>query len=171
MKQIFTVEQLERLRTRPQGADWFMAIHKPRVVGNFSIANPLAYSGSVVEGIVVNDIDGASIAYAGQTGIVYDSSDKIIGDIRIRNDWDGVTLEFSEAGSGLISWKTASTIKVIDQYRPWLKHPRYNTATSQWLMDYDVPYTGQFWGPYANLGPPIVALPASSGKWVVDFWG
>ena len=40
-------------------------------------------------------------------------------------------------------------------------------------MDYDITYDGQLnnWGPYANLGPPVVALPASDGKWVVGFYG
>lgn len=143
-------------------------------MGEFTITNHSNYAGSMIAELGVLGTNPSS-AIAGQTGVVYDSSGNWMGDIRIRKDWpgNGSVLSIAEAGSGLIDWQSSSTMKVIDQYRPWLKHPRYNTATSQWMMDFDVEYDGQLnqWGPYSNPGTPIIALPASSGKWVVDFVG
>jgi hypothetical protein len=183
MRQGFTTAQQSALRTRPQGAEWYLAIHKPRVVGTFSIV-PAQFSGSVVAEVTVTQ-SGALTAspLAGMTGVVLDGTGNFIGDFRVRKNWTSNQLAIAESGSGLIDWKKGATIKILDQFRPWIKHPRYDTNASQWRMDFDVVYDGQLnsWGPYVNIGPPIVALPTSwvewSGEgpssspiWVVDFW-
>ena len=181
MKNGFTSSQLATIRTRPQGAEWYVAIHRPRINEIFLIDGPSTLGGSIVSEIPVISSYGTSTTLANMTGIVFDSNTVNLGEIRIRKDWNGGKLAVAESGSGLINWTKAYSIAVIDQFRPWIKHPRYDTTASQWRMDYDVAYDGQLnnWGPYANLGPPIVALPTSSvyieesgsiTQWVVDFW-
>lgn len=198
MKNGFTAQQLQTIRTRPQGSEWYLAIHRPQTLDRFYFDNPTALTGSIVGEIPVHRIVSgswaasrlaASYVKAGMTGVVWglDSNSALtqrLGEIRIRRDWSGndSVLYIAESGSGLINWGAASTVDVIDQYRPWIKHPRYDTDASQWRMDFDVAYDGQLnnWGPYANLGPPIVVLPTSSTEifesgsflqWVVDFYG
>ncbi len=174
MRNDFSAAQLTKLRQRPQSADWYLAIHKPAILGEFVVTNHSLLLGSALGQVPVLGTNESS-ALAGMTGLVYDTNGSWLGDIRIRKNWPGNInqLDVAEAGSGLINWGTSSTIKVIDQYRPWIKHPRYNAAASQWLMDFDIPYDGQLnnFLPYSNPGTPVVALPASSGKWVVDFYG
>lgn len=183
MKNGFTATQLQTIRHRPQGSEWYLAVHKPRTAQIFTVSNPSTLSGSIVSEIpVVSVASGTSATLAGMTGIVYDVNGINLGEIRIRKDWSGGKLSVAESGSGLVNWTKSAAIFVLDQYRPWIKHPLLDTATSQWKMDYDVTYDGQLnnWGPYANLGPPIVALPTSlietSGEggsvpaWIVDFW-
>ena len=184
MKDGFTSGQLQRLRTRPQSADWYVAIHRPPVMDRFIIQSPETLTASAIavvpayrwlpDSATLEDINGSRVK-AGMTGIVWGANfASKLGEVRIRQEWNSaaVGLHIMESGSGLINWTKASGIDVIEQYRPWIKHPYYSTGTSQWYMDFDTAYSGQLsdWGPYANLGPPVVALPASSGKWVVDFW-
>lgn len=182
MKNGFSASQLNLLRTRPQSADWYLAIHKPRTMGNFTITNIENYTGSLIGELGVLGANDAS-AIAGQTGVVYDTNGSWLGDIRIRKDWPGnpSVLAIAEAGSGLINWASSSTIKVLDQWRPWIKHPR-SVVTDVWMMDFDVVYDGQLYQyrPYSNPGAPIVALPTSwvdigeggsAPRWVVDFYG
>lgn len=194
MRNGFTAAQLAKLRTRPQGAEWYLAIHRPQKLDRFSLTNPSAMTGSIVAAVPATRVSAstwtvarfqASLVKAGMTGIVLGTNlSDILGEVRIRRDWVGSDTELyiAESGSGLINWTQASVIDVIDQYRPWIKHPRYDTDASQWRMDFDIAYDGQLnnWGPYANLGPPVIALPTcyvSSGegssvpRWVVDFWG
>jgi hypothetical protein len=183
MKNGFTSTELAKIRKRPQGAEWYVAIHRPKINEIFLINNPSTLSGSIVSELSVISSYGASTTLADMTGIVFDSNTVNLGEVRIRKDWTGGVLSVAESGSGLINWTKAYSIAVIDQYRPWIKHPRLDTATSQWRMDFDIPYDGQLnnWGPYVNMGPPIVSLPTSyvesSGegslvpRWVIDFYG
>lgn len=181
MRQGFTPAQQNALRTRPQGAEWYLAVHKPRVAQTFTVVSPSSHSGSIVAEVNVSPVLSVTQPLAGMTGIVSDNSGNFLGDFRLRKDWVSGRLAIAESGSGLINWSQAATIRILDQYRPWIKHPRYDEAASQWRMDFDVPYDGQLnrWGPYVNIGPPIVALPTSwitaeeggsSPIWVVDFW-
>lgn len=161
MRSGFTNTEIGRLRTRPHLTRWYLAVHRPASLVTATLANaPVSYP---VSAITISGYAGASeqtddhqTIWIGSTA---GGSNK--GRIRLRKAMTTTSrLYVSEAGSGLVNWIAGDHITVMDEFAPWTKHPRFDTATSQWLSDYDETYTSQLqnYGPIISMGAPFVGF-------------
>jgi hypothetical protein len=170
MRNNLTSTELNTVRRRPQRTRWYLAHHQPAVWSHLSlIGTPNNYPLSAII------VSGTSAGIRpGMTAWVGNNNASNLGRIRIRElpregYSGGSLLPIAEAGSGLINWKDATTITVRDQFLPWTKHPRYDTAASQWRMDYDRAYVSSYDGMVqVNLGPPIVGF-LKGGSYTASF--
>jgi hypothetical protein len=161
MKSGFTSTQIGRLRTRPQRATWYLCVHRPGSLVSARLdAAPVSYP---VSAISINSLVGSSeLTDDHQTiwiGTTAGGSQK--GRIRLRKAMTATSLLYvSEAGSGLVNWATNDYVTVMNEFAAWTKHPRYDTATSQWLIDYDEAYDDQLenYGPLIKMSVPFVGF-------------
>ncbi len=154
-----TSAELSLLRTRPQSARYYLAVHRPPVIFQ-----------AVLSG-VPNNFPGSQVAYAGVTsgaitqvsagmtllvGTIAGASN--LGVIRIRSSANNV-LNLAEFGSGLVNWQANASLTAIEEFAPWPIHSAYQTSTSRWLVDFDL-FANQLvqYGPMALLGPPMVGF-------------
>ena len=174
MKQAWSAADTTLLRTRPQRATWYLAVHKPRIVLSASAIDGI--SSFPLSAIEITPISGVQAdVKKGMTlrlGTTIGGSTK--GILRVRGGIDSFILPVAESGSGLLKGlATNDVITVMDQYLPWSIHPQYDAAASAWIVDYET-YTSQLdqYGPYVNIGPPVAEfIDPVSGSTATKYWG
>lgn len=174
MNHAWSQSEFDFVFRKRQRAKWYLAIHKPQTLAHFEIvSSPVGHPVSAID---VLNISGSQYVTDGLTawiGSASGSSD--LGRVRIRRPFSstGPFLNVMESGSGLIRWNDATHVTVVDERRPWVKHPRYDTAASRWRMDYDVGHAGQLaqYPPIAVLGAPVVGFLDENGDMDVSFVG
>lgn len=174
MRQAWSETELALGSSKRQRARWYLAVHKPETLGIFTMdATPDTHPVSAIE---VTNISGvASAASEGLTlwlGSQSGASD--LGRVRLRKKYIGDNpMPVMESGSGLVRWNDVTHITVKEEFRPWVRHPRYNTATSSWKMDYEINYGDQleYWAPQVVMGAPFVKILDSSGTTNGSFVG
>jgi hypothetical protein len=176
MRDGLTSVEKNTLRTRPQRQNWYLARHRPRILGRHSIIG--TPNNHPVSAIKLNEAstNAFSVAQPDMTAWVGTGEGlSDLGKVRIRRTMNGSILPIMESGSGLVNWKLVTHVTLVDQYYPWTKHKRFNNTASQWRMDWDEPYTDELnipgYGPYANLGPPVVGVLNDSGVYSASFYG
>jgi hypothetical protein len=162
MRHTWSQSELDLVSSKRQRAQWYLAIHKPQILAHYSVVStPVDHPVSAID---VLNISGSQFVKEGQTVWVGTGSGlSDLGKVRLRrnfNEWLGPWMPVMESGSGLIRWNEATHMTVVDEFRPWVKHPRYNTATSQWNWDYDYADAGQLktYPPMAVMGAPFVGI-------------
>lgn len=173
MKSGLTAAEQNILRNRPQTAIWYLAVHRPAsLVSAVLDAAPVSYP---VSALSVNTMAGASsLTKDHQTiwvGTTAGGSQK--GRLRLRKALTSATLmQVAENGSGLVNYQVGDHLTVVNQHLPWTKHPRYDSATSQWLMDYSEGYVAQLqnYGPLIAMGTPVAGF-LSNGAFSASFAG
>lgn len=175
MRSAFTSTELNILRKRPQSAVWRLAIHRPASLCRLAKSATIqTHPASAFLGDM--SIGTSGLVKSGQTVWFSEfgngGSDQ--GIARVRRSFAPATsaLQIAESGSGLINWNNVFYATIMDEYRPWIKHPRYDTSASQWRMDYDEIDVGQMisYGPLAQMGPPVIGF-LSSGSFAASFVG
>lgn len=172
MRHALSAAELALLRTRPQATRFFLAVHKPRTIMLASLSDVNAYPGSA---IVVNAPASGALTDV-QAGMTMRVGTEIgasnLGIIRVRKAPSGSTVFVAEYGSGLIDWRTNACITVVEEFRPWAIHHRWNDTGSAWNVDFD-PYNDQLsnYGPVALMGPPFVGWIESTGKVAACYLG
>jgi hypothetical protein len=175
MRQVWNQSELDVASSKMQRSRWYLAIHKPRVIGefvndtNFSSAHPL-------DSLPIDPPypDGASDVKAGMTvwfGSTQGGSD--LGRARIVEDWDDTgNLYFMESGSGLFRWNDVLYMTVVEEFRPWVRHPTFPAVA--WEMDNAyIQYTDQLetYPPLAVMGAPFVKILDGAGTATGSFVG
>lgn len=162
MRHAWSQSELDLVSSKRQRARWYLAIHKPQILAHYSVVQtPVDHPVSAID---VLNISGSQYVKEGHTVWVGTGSGlSDLGKVRLRRDqsgWDGPLMPIMETGSGLVRWNEATHMTVVDEFRPWVKHPRYNTATSQWNWDYDYADAGQLknYPPLAVMGAPFVGI-------------
>jgi hypothetical protein len=160
MKRIYTSQELAILRDHPQTTQYFLAVHKPKVIARGILnAVPTTYPGnslsmtSLVNGLSLNDIKAGMTLYIGSEGTKSD-----YGTLRVRKDYvSGSLIEVGIFGSGLINFQSGACLTVVEDYRIWPVDPAYDTASSRWRVD-EVAYTNQTikYGPQVIMGPAMI---------------
>jgi hypothetical protein len=170
MRTPYSSDELEKLRTVPQGTKWFVAHHQPRTHVNLSLASvPQTHPVSAIEFV------GGSINFQSDWTLwLGNDNGSNLGKVRLRglpetNGNGASILPIAESGSGLINWNEVTTISVKDEFRPWVRHPRYDTAGSQWRMDYFRAWPGSLCPPYVNMGAPVVGF-LENGSFTASFF-
>ncbi len=160
MKNNWTAADIGLLRTRPQRATWYLAVHRPASVYSASILTGLdnfPLSALTLTPLTGNQID----VKKNMTLRVGDNvGDSNRGIIRVREDMSGSVVQIAEAGSGTIKARAGDIVTVMDQFLPWSVFNTYDHATSAWLNDLDETFTSQLiqYGPYVNMGPPAAGF-------------
>lgn len=162
MRHAWNQQELDLVSSKRQRARWYLAIHRPQILAHYMVVQKPV--GHPVSAIDVLNVSGSQFVKEGHTvwiGTGPGMSD--LGKVRLRrpfDEWDGPLMPIMETGSGLVRWNEATCITVVDEFRPWVKHPRYNTATSQWNWDYDYSDAGQLknYPPMAVMGAPFVGI-------------
>ena len=160
MKNNWTAADVGLLRTRPQSATWYLAVHRPASVYSASILTGLdnfPLSALTLTPLTGNQID----VKKNMTLRVGDNvGDSNRGIIRVREDMSGSVVQIAEAGSGTIKARAGDIVTVMDQFLPWSVFNTYDHATSAWLNDLDETFTSQLiqYGPYVNMGPPAAGF-------------
>lgn len=162
MRHAWNQQELDLVSSKRQRARWYLAIHRPQILAHYSVVQtPVGHPVSAVD---VLNISGSQFVKEGHTVWVGTGSGlSDLGRVRLRRDqdgWDGPLMPIMETGSGLVRWNEATHMTVVNEFRPWVKHPRYNTATSQWNWDYDYSDAGQLktYPPMAVMGAPFVGI-------------
>jgi hypothetical protein len=162
MRHAWSQAELDLVSSKCQRAKWYLAIHRPQILAYYEVVStPVDHPVSAID---VLNVSGSQFVDGGHTvwvGTASGASD--LGAVRLRrppSEWDGPFMPVMESGSGLVRWNEATHMTVVDEYRPWVKHPRYNTATSQWNWDYDYTDAGQLkiYPPMAVMGAPFVGI-------------
>ena len=162
MKHTWNQSELDFVSAKKQRSRWYLAIHKPQILAHYSVTSqPVDHPVSAIDTLNISGsqfVDGGHTAWVGTGSGLSD-----LGKVRVRrppNEWDGPFMPVMESGSGLIRWNEATHITVVDEYRPWVKHPRYNTATSKWGWDQDYYDAGQLknYPPQVVMGAPFVGI-------------
>jgi hypothetical protein len=167
-----TAAQLAILRAHPQRVEYYLAVHKPRVVSRGTLATVPTYpAGSLT---ITNLLSGINLtAVSPGMTLRIGSAENLddLGTVRIRKVPSGSTLYIGEAGSGLVNWAVGNHLAVVEDYRAWPIHHSYDTSTSRWLVDLET-YTSQMqsYGPQAIMGPPAV-FTLDGGKAVGQYVG
>lgn len=162
MRHAWNQSELNLVSSKKQRSKWYLAIHRPQILAHYSVVStPVDHPVSAID---VLNISGSQFVDEGHTAWVGTGSGlSDLGKVRVRRpygQWDGPFMPVMESGSGLIRWNDATHITVVDEYRPWVKHPRYNTATSKWGWDYDYYDAGQLknYPPLVVMGAPFVGI-------------
>ena len=172
----YSASELDLIRARPQGARWYLAIHKPRPVARYTLNGSISYP---LSSIPVTFVSGASQAIRpNQTVLVGTTTEgRELGTARLVNTTasNDTILLISESGSGLINWTKGSPthVTVMNEILPWSKHPRYDAAASQWRMDYYTAFSEEIqYAPYPNIDGTLVhVLPSGTSSFTASFIG
>ena len=174
--------ELSDLGNTKHSARWKLAVHQPLTLVVVELDNESWASEGPTYQVTYSTVTSGteSLAEADMTVLLGTSSGgRDLGVTRLRHDLAGDgTMDIAEEGYGNINWEGAGggTIyaTVIEERRPWIKHPFYNTGDDTWRYDYDQLYNGEFTdgteGAYAIMGPPIVAV-LDGGSVDIDFVG
>ena len=174
MNHAWNQSEFDLLFSKKQRAKWYLAVHKPGILAHLQVVSPPnTYPASAIDTL---NISGSQYVTEGLTAWVGSTSGASdLGRVRVRRDYELTDpfLSIMESGSGLIRWNDANYITVVDERRPWTKHPRYDTSASRWRMDYDVGHAGQLgnYPPMAVLGAPVVGILNESGEMNASFVG
>lgn len=172
MKRVLTVAELSTLRTRPAKVEYYLAVHKPKVVfAGLGSGLPSSHPNAALT-TFNNSFANTTGARPGMTvkfGPALRGDE--YGELRVRGHDGNNTLLLAEAGSGLINWKHGMHVTVYDDYRVWPIHHSYDTANSRWLVDLQN-YSAQLsqYGPQVIMGPPDVLF-LDGGKAVGQYVG
>lgn len=164
MKSAYTAGQLAILRTRPQRAEYYVAVHQPRTILLTTLSGIGAYPGASISGFSSASGNFSDVLAGMTLRIGTEPGKDDLGRIRVRKtagiaEQTGSLIQTAEYGSGLIDWRSGACLTVVEEYRPWPIHHSYDTATSAWLVDRDT-YTSQTvqYGPLVIMGPPMVGF-------------
>ncbi len=167
MKEIITPEEQALLQTRPHGAKWYALVHEPRIVAELDIiplwGDSVGWHRTVTSAVEYDDVK------RNMTAIISNSTTgSELGRVRIRKDytWSGTEdfIDIAETGCGLINWREADKMTVLDKYDPWTIHPYFNKENGLWHVDLDIIVADKFNSQVvANPGAPIILLPDEPG--------
>jgi hypothetical protein len=174
MKHTWSQSELDFVSQKRQRAKWYLAVHKPRTIAAMQIRGlPNNHPVSAIEVELLSaPLEAVTSGLTVWLGSTDGGSD--LGKVRVRRDMvmsyatpitmtpPGTTglLPVMESGSGLINWKEVGYVTVKEERRPWVRHPRYDTAASKWRMDYDQEHTGQLeaYPPLTLMGAPFCGI-------------
>ena len=171
----YSASELDVIRARPQGSKWYLAIHKPRQVAFYTLDTAPSYPLSSIDVTFLSGLsDLARQHYTVWVGSA--SGQRDLGIARITNlSLSASSLLISESGSGLINWEKPATthITVVEQVLPWSKHPKFDTAASQWRMDGYTAFDANIqYSPYPNMDMSVVTvLPTGASGFTASFIG
>jgi hypothetical protein len=170
MKDAWTSNDLNIIRSRPAGAKWYLAVKQQASIASATLQSVPSYPAASIA--LQNTTQSWSQVASGMTIVVQDinpagpTGPKVYGEkgrIRLRRPIDASNssvIYIAEAGCGLINWKVGDRVVAVNQRAPWVKHPRYDADSSAWKMDYDEEYTDQLesYGPVVRAGPGFVGI-------------
>jgi hypothetical protein len=166
------------LRTRPQRAKWYLAVHRPASIYHTQLASAaghwpttsLVLSTDSPTGNVADTASDMTVFVGSTSG----GSEK--GRIRLRDALTTTNAKIAEAGSGLIDFAEGDHFTVMNLFEPYTRFPRVaNLGTdslSAWVMDYSNAYTDQFenWVGTIRMGPPAAAI-MDGGTTTINYVG
>ena len=162
MRIAFTTAQKNLLRTRPQRAKWYLAVHRPSTVYATTLASDATHfpTSSLIlsEDAPVGSVGNTASDMTVFIGSTAGASD--LGRTRLRDAITTTNAKIAESGCGLMTLKAGNHFTVLDLYEPWVKHPRYSFSSDQWRMDYSNVYSNQFTvvAPNVLMGPPAAGI-------------
>lgn len=163
---ISTPQQLELLRTQPQGTTLYLSVYRPKtllaaqVTGTYSFGDRQIYYDTVSTGSYLN-IYPNSVLLLGSS-----PADDDIGRIRVRNI-TGTYVTIAENDFTLVSGTHMTFLDYIDitAIYPRIIQDPNNTENVIFYKDYDIPYSNQnsLYGTFPCAGPHRATFVAPSG--------
>lgn len=159
------------LRLPTQGLKLYLSVYRPDTVWEGTLDSAVFPAGFVTVSTTSGTIGDVLEGY---TMNVYAAGGEFKGWLRVRKDNSVATqIDISEIGVGYLDIQASDVLKVTPWRRPTAKYHRYDTASAEWLADYDLPIDDNHTniGPLARVGPPAVGFRDGSGNTTLKFVG
>ena len=159
------------LRLPEQGLKLYLSVYRPDTVWEGTLDSAVFPAGFLTVSTTDGDIEDVLEGY---TMNVYEASGEFKGWLRVRKDNSSATqIDISEIGFGYLDIHGNDVLTVTAWRRPTAKFHRYDSASAEWLADYDleVGTKNTDIGPLARVGPPAVGFRDGGGDVTLKFVG